>query len=72
MTNTETFTFSQTDELGVTTTVSYTVPSVGTTCDTFLDMCGKAAVAFGYQQDSVDKIMNGEGQYEPFEEYYKD
>lgn len=69
---TELYNFSHTDEAGITTTLTFTVPAVGATLSTYVDMCKRAAIAIGYSSSSVEKEFNGETMYEPFEEFYEE
>lgn len=67
---TETYSFSQIDELGITTTLTYSVPAVGTTLSTFVEMCQRAAQAFGYGDSAIEREFGGEQSYEPFDEFF--
>lgn len=68
MSNHEFFSFSNTSG-GVTTTISFSGSSEGTTVYTFQDMCKRAAMAFGYADNSIEEAF-GETSGESFSEFY--
>lgn len=68
MSNHEFFSFSNTSD-GVTTTVSFSGSTEGTTVYTFQDMCKRAAMAFGYMDSSVEDAF-GETNGESFAEFH--
>ena len=59
--------FSFNNEEGITTSLSFVVPS-DCTIQTFCDMCRKFALALGYTEETVDKYL-GEYYDEAFIEY---
>lgn len=53
----ETYSFTHSDENGVMTSISFTVPAVGTHVMSFHEMSRRAALAFGWVEHSVDSTF---------------
>lgn len=53
----ETYSFTHSDENGVMTSISFTVPAVGTHIMSFHEMSRRAALAFGWVEQSVDNTF---------------
>ena len=53
----ETYSFTHSDENGVMTSISFTVPAVGTHIMSFHEMGRRAALAFGWVEKSVDNTF---------------
>ena len=66
----ETYTFSHSNEDNVVTTLTFTVPAVGTHIATFHDMCVKFAQACGYANKSIEEYF-GDNWDESFEEFMR-
>ena len=66
----ETYTFSYSDEDNVVTTLTFTVPAVGTHIATLHDMCVKFAQACGYANKSIEEYF-GDNWDESFEEFMR-
>ena len=64
----ETYSFSHSDENGVMTSVSFTVPATGTHISSFHRMCCSFAAAVGYAEKSIEAYF-GEISDEAFEEF---
>lgn len=64
----ETYSFSHSDENNIMTTVTFTVPAVGTHISSFHRMCYSFARAIGYADKSIEKYF-GETDLDAFEEY---
>lgn len=54
----ETYTFSATDDTGIITTVSFTLSAEGLTIGGFAELCGRAALAFGYAEKNVNQYLS--------------
>ena len=55
----ETYSFTHSDENGVMTSISFTVPAVGTLIMSFHEMSRRAALAFGWVEQNVDNTFGG-------------
>ena len=55
--NLETYSFTHSDENGIMTSVSFTVPSAGTHISSFHHMCCSFAAAIGYCEKSVEEYF---------------
>lgn len=64
----ESYNFSHSNEDGVMTSLSFVVPSVDVTIETFHSMCRKFAYALGYAGKSIDEWFGEEGD-ESFTEF---
>ena len=53
----ETYSFTHSDENGVMTSISFTVPAVGTLIMSFHEMSRRAALAFGWVEQNVDNTF---------------
>lgn len=53
--NTETYTFSHNDSMGLSTTVSFVCNTDGLTISGFSALCGRAALAFGWCENNVNE-----------------
>ena len=53
----ETYSFTHSDENGVMTSLSFTVPAVGTFIMSFHEMSRRAALAFGWVEQNVDNTF---------------
>lgn len=53
----ETYSFTHSNENGVMTSLSFTVPAVGTHIMSFHEMSRRAALAFGWVEQSVDNTF---------------
>ena len=53
----ETYSFTYSNENGVMTSISFTVPAVGTHVMSFHEMSRRAALAFGWVEQSVDNTF---------------
>ena len=53
----ETYSFTHSDENGVMTSLSFTVPAVGTLIMSFHEMSRRAALAFGWVEQNVDNTF---------------
>ncbi len=53
----ETYSFTHSDENGVMTSISFTVPAVGTHIMSFHEMSRRAALAFGWVEQSVENTF---------------
>lgn len=64
----ETYSFSYHNEDDVGTNLTFTVPAVGVTMDTFVEMCRKFALTCGYTETTVTKYL-GEYTDDAFAEF---
>lgn len=55
--NLETYSFTYSNEHGVMTSLSFTVPAVGTLIMSFHEMSRRAALAFGWVEQSVENTF---------------
>lgn len=55
--NLETYSFTHSDEHGVMTSLSFTVPAVGAHIMSFHEMSRRAALAFGWVEQNVDNTF---------------
>lgn len=53
----ETYSFTHSDENGVMTSISFTVPATGTLIMSFHEMSRRAALAFGWVEQNVDNTF---------------
>lgn len=53
----ETYSFTHSDEHGVMTSLSFTVPATGTLIMSFHEMSRRAALAFGWVEQNVDNTF---------------
>lgn len=53
----ETYSFTHSDENGVMTSLSFTVPATGTLIMSFHEMSRRAALAFGWVEQNVDNTF---------------
>ena len=53
----ETYSFTYSNENGVTTSLSFTVPAVGAHIMSFHEMSRRAALAFGWAEQSVENTF---------------
>ena len=53
----ETYSFTHSNENGVMTSLSFTVPAVGTHIMSFHEMSRRAALAFGWVEQSVENTF---------------
>ena len=53
----ETYSFTYSDKNGVMTSLSFTVPAVGTHIMSFHEMSRRAALAFGWVEQSVENTF---------------
>ena len=53
----ETYSFTHSDENGVLTSLSFTVPAVGAHIMSFHEMSRRAALAFGWVEQSVENTF---------------
>lgn len=53
----EVYSFSYRNEDNVDTNLTFTVPAVGLTMETFVEMCRKFALACGYMEVTVTKYL---------------
>lgn len=53
----ETYSFTHSDEHGVMTSLSFTVPAVGTHISSFHRMCCSFAAALGYCEKSIEEYF---------------
>lgn len=53
----ETYSFTHSDEHGVMTSISFTVPAVGTLIMLFHEMSRRAALAFSWVEQNVDNTF---------------
>ena len=53
----ETYSFTHSDENGIMTSLSFTVPATGTLIMSFHEMSRRAALAFGWVEQNVDNTF---------------
>lgn len=53
----ETYSFTHSDEHGIMTSLSFTVPATGTLIMSFHEMSRRAALAFGWVEQNVDNTF---------------
>lgn len=53
----ETYSFTHSDENGIMTSISFTVPATGTLIMSFHEMSRRAALAFGWVEQNVDNTF---------------
>ena len=53
----ETYSFTHSDENGVMTSISFTVPAVGAHIMSFHEMSRRAALAFGWEEHNVNNTF---------------
>lgn len=56
----ETYTFSATSDAGITTTISFILSTDGLTVGGFAELCGRAALAFGYSEKNVNQHLSND------------